>query len=221
MKRRFLAIRLIRSLPAVAGNPRLLFSRIKIVRAEDRAMGSSKGHSHPAKKYIRPVFMFGHLRGNRIPNVLIAWNEPDRRSDGEIVENFHSLFVVSRSRVERQSLDTVLYVIADRVVVIASAKAVILPRLPETVRKQRHATMDSDCTCFRRRVAESCEDSNSVKRLATFQFCGHRGLIICHVKVLRNVLDRTPGSRLVINWEVPSRRTSQKNANGVWNLGQG
>jgi hypothetical protein len=49
-------------------------------------LGWSKGHSHPAKKYIRPVFMFGHLSGNRIPDVLIAWNEPDRRSDGEIVE---------------------------------------------------------------------------------------------------------------------------------------
>src|SRR6202030_12852 len=46
-----------------------------------KAVGSSKGHSHPAKKYIRRVFMFGHLRGNRIPNVLIAWNEPDRRSE--------------------------------------------------------------------------------------------------------------------------------------------
>jgi hypothetical protein len=33
MKRRFLPIRLIRSLPAVAGNPRLLFSRTKIARA--------------------------------------------------------------------------------------------------------------------------------------------------------------------------------------------
>jgi hypothetical protein len=28
--------------------------------------------------------MFGHLSGNRIPDVLIAWNEPDRRSDGKI-----------------------------------------------------------------------------------------------------------------------------------------
>ena len=56
---------------------------------------SSKGHSHPAKKYIGPVFMFGHLSGNRIPDVLIAWNEPDRRRDGEIVENFYSHFVVN------------------------------------------------------------------------------------------------------------------------------
>ena len=58
-------------------------------------LGWSKGHGQPAKKYIRPVFMFGHMSGNRIPDVLIAWNEPDRRSDGEIVENFHSHFVVN------------------------------------------------------------------------------------------------------------------------------
>src|SRR6266581_1599276 len=64
-------------------------------RAEERATGASKGHGQPAKKYIRPVFMFGRLSGNRIPDVLIAWNESDRRSDGEIVENFHSLFVVN------------------------------------------------------------------------------------------------------------------------------
>src|SRR5882724_11879453 len=64
-------------------------------RAEDRAIGSSKNHSHPAKKYIRPVFMFGDTSGNRIPDVLIAWNEPDRGRDGEIVENFNSHFVVN------------------------------------------------------------------------------------------------------------------------------
>jgi len=28
--------------------------------------------------------MFGHLSGNRIPDVLIAWKEPDRRSGGKI-----------------------------------------------------------------------------------------------------------------------------------------
>lgn len=38
----------------------------------------------PAKKYVRAAFMFGHISGNRIPDVLIAWNEPDRRSDGKI-----------------------------------------------------------------------------------------------------------------------------------------
>src|SRR6266478_6632790 len=64
-------------------------------RVRTKRFGSSKGHSYPAKKYIRPVFMFGRLSGNRIPDVLIAWNEPDRRRDGEIVENFHSHFVVN------------------------------------------------------------------------------------------------------------------------------
>ena len=32
----------------------------------NRLLGSSKGHSHPAKKYIGPVFMFGQMSGNRI-----------------------------------------------------------------------------------------------------------------------------------------------------------
>ena len=53
-------------------------------RVRTRGFGSLKGHGQPGKKYIRPVFMFGHLSGNRIPDVLIAWNEPDRGSDGEI-----------------------------------------------------------------------------------------------------------------------------------------
>jgi len=38
----------------------------------------------PAKKYVRAAFMLGHVSGNRNPDVLIAWNEPDRRSDGKI-----------------------------------------------------------------------------------------------------------------------------------------
>jgi hypothetical protein len=58
-------------------------------------LGWSEGHSYPAKKYICPVFMFGHLSGNRIPDVLVTWNEPDRRSDGEIIEDLYSLFVAS------------------------------------------------------------------------------------------------------------------------------
>ena len=49
-----------------------------------KAIRLVKGHSYPAKKYIGPVFMFGYTSGNRIPDVLIAWNEPDRRSDGKI-----------------------------------------------------------------------------------------------------------------------------------------
>src|SRR5207248_3643733 len=106
MKRRFLPIRLIRVIRGCFSQRQKLPGRWW--RAEDRAIAWSKGHSHPAKKYIRPVFTFGHLSGNRIPDVLIAWNEPDCRSDGEIVENFHSHFVISRSRVESQSLDTVL-----------------------------------------------------------------------------------------------------------------
>src|SRR5207244_12732791 len=72
--------------------------------------------------------------------------------------------------------------------------ALPISRLAETVRKQRHAAMDSDCAGFRRRVPKPCEYSNSVKRPATFQFFGNRGWIIPNVEVLRNVLDRTPGS---------------------------
>src|SRR5438874_10731892 len=84
MKRRFLPIRLIRVIRGCFSQGQKLPGRWW--RAEDRAIGSSKRHSHSAKQYIRPVFMFGHLSGNRIPDVLIAWNESDRGSDGEIVE---------------------------------------------------------------------------------------------------------------------------------------
>ena len=93
MKRRFLPIRLIRVIRGCFSQGQKLPGRWW--RAEDRAIGSSKGHSHPAKKYICPVFMFGHLSGNWIPDVLIAWNEPDRRSDGE---KCHVVMTASRFR---------------------------------------------------------------------------------------------------------------------------
>jgi hypothetical protein len=68
-------------------------------------LGSSKGHSHPAKKYIRPVFMSGHLSGDRIPDVLIAWNEPDRLKEGpplvRIVGKSHPSAVAFVSRAAR------------------------------------------------------------------------------------------------------------------------
>src|SRR6266508_6831548 len=63
MKRRFLPIRLIRVIRGCFSQGQKLPGRWW--RAEDRAIGSSKGHSHPAKKYIRPVFMFGYMSGNR------------------------------------------------------------------------------------------------------------------------------------------------------------
>jgi hypothetical protein len=82
MKRRFLPIRVIRVIRGCFSQGQKLPGRWW--RAEDRALGSSKSHSHPAKKCIRPVCMFGHMGGNRILDVLIAWNEPDPRSDGKI-----------------------------------------------------------------------------------------------------------------------------------------
>src|SRR6266567_8645539 len=83
MKRRFLPIRLIRVIRGCFSQGQKLPGRWRRLH-DQRQLGSSKGHSYPAKKYIGPVFMFGHLSGNRIPDVLIAWNEPDRRSDGKI-----------------------------------------------------------------------------------------------------------------------------------------
>src|SRR5438876_3225071 len=63
MKRRFLPIRLIRVIRGCFSQGQKLPGRWW--RAEDRAIGSSKGHSHPAKKYIDPGLMFGYMSGNR------------------------------------------------------------------------------------------------------------------------------------------------------------
>jgi len=78
MKRRFLPIRLIAAAFLKNKNCQGDVARR---RPSNRLV---EGYRYPAKKYIRPVFMFGHASGNRIPDVLIAWNEPDRRSDGKI-----------------------------------------------------------------------------------------------------------------------------------------
>jgi len=88
MKRRFLPIRLIRVIRGCFSQGKIARAMVASRRPRNRLV---KSHSHPAKKYICPVFMFGHLSGNWIPDVLIAWNEPDRRRDGEIVENFNSI----------------------------------------------------------------------------------------------------------------------------------
>src|SRR6266481_9285265 len=54
----------------------------------------SKCQTQAKKKYISAAFILRHLSGHRIPDVLITWNEPDRRSDGDIVKDLQPLLVL-------------------------------------------------------------------------------------------------------------------------------
>jgi hypothetical protein len=51
----------------------------RVARAANVKTPQSSG-----KEIRSPRFMFGHTGGDRIRDVLIAWNEPDRRSDSKI-----------------------------------------------------------------------------------------------------------------------------------------
>ena len=53
----------------------------------------SPGHRETGEKDVSMILVGDDLSNERIPDVLIAWDQPDCRGDGEVVEDFHALLI--------------------------------------------------------------------------------------------------------------------------------
>src|SRR5579864_1460358 len=82
------------------------FPRIPFAQSKQDAR-ASPCQTQAKKKYIRASFIFRYLSRERIPDVLITWNQPDRRSDRETVEGLEPIFVFRSGRGCGESRDVI------------------------------------------------------------------------------------------------------------------
>src|ERR1700730_483359 len=97
------------------------------------ALAPSKRNIETSKDNARAVLLRYHLSNERVPRVLIACDQSDRRSDCEVVKDLHSPLVTYAGRARCELADSVLQVAADLVVVVADAEAVIGPAVKQAV----------------------------------------------------------------------------------------
>src|SRR5262249_7745437 len=87
----------------------------------------SPRRSETSEKDVSVVLVGDDLGRERIPDVLIARDQPDCRSDGEVIENLNTAFV----REFRSSCGQLCYIVfqvsAELVVVKAHAEAIVFP----------------------------------------------------------------------------------------------
>src|SRR5215468_11006044 len=53
----------------------------------------SPSHRETGEKNVGVILVGNDLSDERIPDVLIAWNQPNCRGDGEVVEDLHALLI--------------------------------------------------------------------------------------------------------------------------------
>src|SRR3984957_3005341 len=85
------------------------------------------------KKYVRAVFIVRHPRGHRVPNVLITWNQPDCRSDREVVEDLESILVLDSGSGPGELFEVIFQRLTDSIVIDSQSKTVIAPVVRESI----------------------------------------------------------------------------------------
>ena len=76
-----------------------------------------------------------NLSSERIPDVLVARNESDRRSDCEIVKDLDALLVVDGGLAASEPRDVVFQWPANLVVIKSRSETIIFPPVKETTGK--------------------------------------------------------------------------------------
>src|SRR5262249_29384810 len=90
-----------------------------------RQMGDSPGHRETSEKDIGVILVGNDLSNEGIPDVLIARDQPNCRSDGEVVEDFHALLIGNLGGPGRELRDVAFQIAADLIVKKANTKAVV------------------------------------------------------------------------------------------------
>lgn len=83
---------------AVPSQPPAIAAAERITEAHDSLFhNASEGDVEAREKYIRIASILRNLRNQRVPDVLVAWNQPNRRRDCIIIKDFDSSLVFSGS----------------------------------------------------------------------------------------------------------------------------
>ena len=131
--------------------------------------------------------------------MLITWNQPDRRSDRNIVKDLQPLLVLESGCGSGEPRDIILQRLTDSVVIDSQSKTVIGPVVREAIGKQRDARMTRDWVGFLWGISDASEQTNSSERLAAPEFLSYRLGVIFHKEILRKVSDRNPTLTLLVD----------------------
>ena len=144
------------------------------------------------------------LSSEWVPDVLVTWNQSDRRSDCEIVKDFGSVLVLDSVLASRELRDIVLQWPANPVVIESRAETVILPAVAKTTGKQRDARITGDRICLLRRIPYSSEYADSAERVSAPELLSCRRRVSLYKQILREITDRSPAIGLEVDWQTLS-----------------
>src|SRR5262249_9798539 len=129
------------------------------------------------EKDISVILVGDDLSNERIPDVLIARDQPDCRGDGEVVKDFHALLIRDLRSSGRELRDIAFQIAADLIIEKASTKAVVFPA-DEAMCEQCDACVARNLIGLLRREADATEDSDAIEHLSSFELFGYRRRII-------------------------------------------
>src|SRR5882724_5477105 len=159
----------------------------------------SKCQTQAKKKYIRSAFILRHLSGHRVPDVLITWNQPHRRSDRDTVKDLQPLLVLESGCGSGEPRDIIFQRLTDSIVIDSQSKTVIGPVVREAIGEQSYARITRDRVGFLWGISDAAEQTNSSERLAAPKFLSDRPRVIFHKEILRKVSDRNPTLTLIVD----------------------
>ena len=85
--------------------------------------------------------------------MLITWNQPERRSDREIVEDLEPVLVLYSGCGSCELFEVILQRLTDSIVIDSQSKTVIGTAVREAIGKQRYVRVARDSVCFLRSIS--------------------------------------------------------------------
>ena len=129
----------------------------------------------------------------------MTWNQPDRRSDRDIVKDLQPLLVLESGCGFGESRDIMLERLTDSIVIDSHSNTVIGPVVRQAIGKQRNARMTRDRVGFLWGISDASEQTNASERLAAPEFFSDRSRTISHKEILRQVSERNPTLTLMVD----------------------
>src|SRR5258708_40078943 len=133
-----------------------------------------------------------HLSCEWVPDVLITRNQPDRRSQCEIVKDLGTFLVLHCPLASCEFREIVLQWPAYPVVIESRSEAVIFPVIGKTAGTKRDARIAGDRICLLRRIPGPPEYADSAEWLSTPPLLSGHRRDLPYPQILREIPDPSP-----------------------------
>src|SRR5262249_23442649 len=123
------------------------------------------------------------LSNERIPDVLVARDQPNGRGDGEVVEDLHAPLIRDLRSSGRELRDVAFQITANLIIEKANAKAVVFS-VCEAMSEHCDACIPRNLISVLWREADATEDPDAIEQLSSFELFGQRRRIILQKEIL-------------------------------------